>query len=540
MKQIVVQLILIGCLAIRAGAQSPLEVFTNQADAALQSEFGCGITNIPIYSPTNPAAGYSASIHFLLQSAADMADAATGTTNYPSVFRPLFSWQNGDLFIAGYTCVTTDFDAQIGYGFKALNDPTISTNDNVWGIPWVIGTKDWIPAFNEYCYSSEILVARELLFSRHLFPNGQAITNLPPQYTNQFYIFSISNAFGAEAWNFGTSVLTNSMTVVFSNEISVTITNNYDFGTNEAFDSATNLQIDSWPGWLGIGKLGGFIIPFFTNTISLPVSYWSESIRQFVALGNPTNFLPSDWAQTGWPVHEWTLNITNNLIYALIDNSSGRVLDFVNLGAFGSSVNLTGTLNAYSPSPDPWVVAPADDDPDSPMSDGMLDQILEGIDQSPRFFYSLLGLTGGFPSSVATFSDPYTATADLVQSCSWQAGNPMVHYTVEDLTDPRLGPQVVVLFEPQATIPISLGNLGETNPDYNSGALEGFNFGSSGGLFQIGFTGFCNLPYEVWASTNLFDWSVLGTVTQSEPGYFQFGDPLSVTDTARFYQVRLP
>ena len=61
------------------------------------------------------------------------------------MFRPVFSWQTNTLFITGYTCVTNDFYAQIGPGFKTITDPTISSNDNVWGIPWVIGAKGQTP-----------------------------------------------------------------------------------------------------------------------------------------------------------------------------------------------------------------------------------------------------------------------------------------------------------------------------------------------------------------------------------------------------------
>ncbi|MGP8199014.1 MAG: hypothetical protein ACLQU4_05865 [Limisphaerales bacterium] len=49
--------------------------FTNQANAQLQAEFGFGVTNIPVYSTTNPAIGYGASVHYVLQSAANNYDA---------------------------------------------------------------------------------------------------------------------------------------------------------------------------------------------------------------------------------------------------------------------------------------------------------------------------------------------------------------------------------------------------------------------------------------------------------------------------------
>jgi hypothetical protein len=232
MKRIIWQFIIVVSVTLRVPAQTSLEFFSNQANVLLQAEFGFGVTNIPVYSATNPAISYSASIHYQLQSAANAYDATTPATNLPSVFRPLFSWQTNTLFIVGYSCVMTDFYAQIGRGFKNLSDPTICSNDNVWGIPWVVGAKGQIPAFNEYCYSSAVTFVRRLGFVRRMFPNGQYATNSPPQYTNQIYLMAISNIFGAEAWNFYPTTFTNSVTLVLSNQVSITITNNYNFGTN--------------------------------------------------------------------------------------------------------------------------------------------------------------------------------------------------------------------------------------------------------------------------------------------------------------------
>ncbi len=557
MKRIIWQFIIIASVALRVPAQTPLEFFTNQANALLQAEFGFGVTNIPVYSTTNPAIGYSASVHYLLQSAANAYDATTPSTNFPSVFRPVFSWQADTLFIVGYTCVTTDFYAQISSGFKALTDPTITANDNVWGIPWVVGAKGQTPAFNEYCYSSAVNVERLLVFVRYPSATqpGQYAANRPPHYTNQFYIMSISNIFGAEAWNFYPATFTNSATLVVSNQVLITITNNYNFGTNMVFNAATNWLVDAWPA-------GGFMIPLFTNTISLPLSYWSESTEQFITLDATNGFLSSDVQQTGWPVHAWTLNITNNLMYALVDNGTGHVLDFVNLGAFGSSLNVNQALINIPESPENvWIVAPATDAPNSPMSEGAINQIYDGIWQPGglEFYDSLLGLSpGGYPSSVGMFSvpvgapvpggalSPGPAYVNFIQSCSWQAGNPMVHYTVEDLTNPEFNQDIAYVpldfIGPAlaASMSDSVCSLGEVNPDYNSGAVDDFCFELSDGLFQIGFSGAADLPYAVWASTNILDWSQIGTAAQPLPGVFQFEDPAATNYSARFYQVRLP
>jgi hypothetical protein len=359
---------------------------------------------------------------------------------------------------------------------------------------------------------------------------------------------SISNAFGVEAWNFYPTTFTNGVTLVISNQISITITNNYNFGTNMTFNVGANSSVISWPGWSGYGPSRSFLIPLFTNTIPLPASYWSESTEQFVIFQNGVpEFLPSDSQQTRWPVHSWSLTVTNNFMYALIDNGTGRVLDFVNLGAFGSSFNLNGALTNISETPSMWIVPPAFDAPNSPISTGALNQINMGFEQpeGQLFYNSLNGLSGGFPSTVGLFSDPYTASAIFSQSCSWHAGNPMVHYTIEDLTDPEFNQGVSNVSLPYgAFLPISMDNsvcsLGEINPDYNSGAVEGESVNLSDGVFHIGFAGATDLPYAVWSSTNLLDWSQIGTAGQSASGCFQFDDSAATSYSTRFYQVRLP
>ena len=130
---------IVALLAVRLAAQPSLQFFTSQSNALLQPAFGFTVANIPVYSSNNPAVAYSAALHYLLQSAANAFDATTPATNSPSVFRPLFGWSSNTLFIVGYTNVTTDFYAQTARGFKEKTDPSICANDNVWGIPWVVG-----------------------------------------------------------------------------------------------------------------------------------------------------------------------------------------------------------------------------------------------------------------------------------------------------------------------------------------------------------------------------------------------------------------
>jgi len=560
MNRIIWQATVMALLAFRLEAQTSLEFFTNEANALLEPALGFGVANIPIYSSTNTNVAYSASLHYLLQSAANAYDATTPATNFPSVFRPLFAWTSNTLYIVGYTNVTTNFYEQTGLGFKALTDPTISSNDNVWGVPWVVGMKNNPPAFYGYCYSSAVFVERQLLFVRFSQANGQPDTNRPPQYTNQFLEMSISNLFGVGSWNFSPSNFPDGVTIVLSNQILLSLTNNYDFGYESTYTNYTNWTVNSWPGWSGNrNSTNSFLSLLLTNITPLPLSYWSESSARFVLLTNgviSNGFLPIDTNQTGWPVHHWVLNITNYLMHALLDNNSGQVLDFVNLGDFGSSIPITDVLTNWTnsepggilglPVGQPWAIGDATDLPHSPMSSGLLYQISAGEQLSSIFSNNLHGLQPGTQGSI--FGAPFNPSNVVFQSCSWQSVNPMVHYVLADLTMPETNPIVIVNIPP---FPVLTSSLGRLNANYyNSGAIENLSFGLNAGTFQMNFSGANDLPYAIWASSDLLNWSQIGAADQLYPwpypnpqpfsASFQFNDLAATNFPARYYQVLIP
>jgi len=71
--------------------------------------------------------------------------------------------------------------------------------------------------------------------------------------------------------------------------------------------------------------------------------------------------------------------------------------------------------------------------------------------------------------------------------------------------------------------------------------LDGNSLVVSGeGQFSFSFLGDSNASYRVWSSTNLANWIVLGTATQSPPGHFQFTDSAATNKPVRFYRVTSP
>ncbi len=529
-----------------ARADQALEVFTNQANAALLAQFGFGLTNLPIYSPTNSSIRYSAAIHYQLQGAANAYDETTPATSYPSVFRPLFAWQGSNLFIVGYTNVTADFDAQFARGFKEISDPSITLNDNVWGIPWVVGAKDNLPQFYAYSSANVMSMTRKLMLVR---PNPSR-----PNFflTNQILYLSASNIAGFDAWN-TTQPITSPVEIIASNECSVILTNNYNWGTNTDSSFGTNETIFSWPADQPLsGQRAGFETAIFPTSLTLPLSIWSDISTQM------QTFPPSPdlilWETNRFSVHAWQLRATNRFVYALVDSNSGvhRVLDFVNLGPYGMVLDwnwATTTIrsNVFGPSLSAqlvWQTNAASDGSDSPPSLGVSHQIQIGAgyllagdymvtNNSIPFLQFLLGR----PYFTNVMDCPFQPTTTFAQQSLLVAQNPKVHYALDDLEQAYLTNSLTLtsLVGPFPVLPGGLGS--RIVPFRTAKPLAEFSLSENG--FKIDFGGLPNLPYMIWSSTNLSDWYQLGVATQTSSGLFQFTDPTS-NSTAKYYRIITP
>jgi hypothetical protein len=515
--------------------RSKIFVFTNLAGLNPQvpnNAFGnsfitttFGVTNIPIYRTNNPGIYYDQAIHRMLQLAANIYDAtqddavpsAVNTqpfVRHPTVFRPRFGLVNAGttnvgINIIGYQQVT---NAPLAYkqivsrnGFQDLslilsdliNNKPGAADENAWGIPWIVSAEKWLPQFNQYSYNTRALFTRKILFVRHGTP-AAPVTNEPPQFTNQFYCMSISNSFGMDAWNAYPSNFAGAFghtTCYISNLITVQVTNNYNYGFTTVFTNVisefpqvgqTQAQPFTWTSWNGItglsagGRANGFVSFFPTNITSLQACYFTEATRNLVFFTNGiipsgTNaygFLPQDLHQTGWPVHNWTLNITNRLVYVLFDGDSknGNVIDFVNLGPFGSSLNFSTNDETMGDSglgqskyEDFWSRVGANDLPGSPMSTGMLNQIANSTTN-----LQFKNAVNGIPSNTISqyiFGTQYDPAIMDDQLQTWVANDPLVHYTVDDLywpghTSPPPTPPATPLY------PVT-NNLGTVSARYS-------------------------------------------------------------------------
>jgi hypothetical protein len=505
----------------------PTIFFTNAADLLLRSQphvyyyytnnipIGVtnaffGVTNIPIYRANNPGIHYDAAVHRLLQLAANIYDATRQITNelavgvtpvrHPTVFRPLFQvvstgagTTNLGLNIAGYVQVTNAFNQMLlpYQDMSNVVNGTFNPNYNVAGIPWIVAADQGLPDFYHYACGSQVMLERKIVFLRPL-ANGVPITNEPPTHTNQFYCMSVTNSVGMDAWNSYPTTFEGSfggLYYYYSNYITIQLTNQFNFGTNIV------LAISNYPtlfgpfkwnaGGGGVNSKAG-IQPLFnaTNLISMPESYYSQSLNRFIAVTNAENdlnvFLPGDMAQTGWPVYNWTLNVTNHLVYALFDgvpnSANSAVLDFVNLGPFGFSMSLTNVIQqglngnplaVNGAQPNYWAPGNATGLPNSPMSLGMQYQIAAAVTNS-TFVLNLQGKATSQPA----FDCPCKPTYIIQYPTNWVANDPLVHYTLEDLTWTGDTETLQVEDDSIAQVPIPLTNsIGKVSPRYSPWGL---------------------------------------------------------------------
>jgi hypothetical protein len=486
-----------------------------------------GITNIPVYVSTNPGVRYNEQIHRMLQLAANIYAAAhpvyvgSGTNRYqlPPVFRPQFSVVpsgNGtNLFVTiiNYIQVTNDAFTQINQPFHELSDSTNTYNQrdgtfNFWGIPWIVGAVKGLPAFDQYSYQNQVFFARPLQFVRYAETPGPYAADRPPQYTNQFYEISLTNISGMDVWNPYNSNFSgsgNGLYVIVSNLITVSLMNTIGWSTNIYVTNVNNWNlatptnvISTWQAW----QFQTFVSNAFC---SLPLGYYSDTQKRFVYVNPnvPEGGFTTDTNQTTYPTHTWTTTVSNHLCYALFDGnptaSASVLLDFVNLGPFGSSFPITQYLinrpDQYNTLTYPmWTLANTSDAGLTRIPTAVQAQMNFAVNQikNSEFNNSLMGFTpGGYSASTPAFGLPspvsgtimgpignYVPIANYTDSNIWMACDPLVHYTLGDLSSPSTAspsgailPVSTTLLQANASLTLSLNantsryRLGAENPD---------------------------------------------------------------------------
>jgi hypothetical protein len=311
-------------LASRGFAGEAETFFLRTSDALLHRQFGKRLAEVQV-SPTNEV---TAPIFRIFQLTANLWD-ATRTNDLPSIFRPLFRAEGNRLFLAGFT----NDNSMAGLETFLASD--------VPGVPLVIAARKGFPGFNEFTLRSDAIVQRRL----------EAVRDQPPRpgrfpiATNQMYLLSVSNFFGAEFWNpFARQApYPRDLTIYVSNHVTIWLSNSMGFQTSAVRQmfATTNIPAGAW--WGGEFQSKSFVVPFARDEVFLNKAVYRFAENRFVN-GN-TNFESSPGQ---FPLPHWTLALSNQLTCWITDGS--RVIDCVVLPSV-QEVDLFRELVAASPNP---------------------------------------------------------------------------------------------------------------------------------------------------------------------------------------------
>lgn len=505
---------------------SPIGFFTNVASRLLQSQLGLSVNHIQVY-PTNQ---YTPSVHRLLQVTANLYDALTNrpATAYPylpSVFRPVFAKQADgagvEVFISGYREVTAaDTDGLVNQwnAVRDLSDPSDlaqfdPANDMVYGIPLVIGAKKGYPNFNEFAMQTQVQVARKLQFHRP----GTSTTQ-PVNEIDQMFVVGISNVFGVEAWNSYSAAFPRNLTLVVWPDISVLVTN---LETGKWLNAppllsryrrttpvTTNILANAWPGYESWQEWSSFQIPLLTNWVFLTNSTYAHTLDQFMPLTGNFERTPGS---TNFYVPRWQLSLIARLRFALVDTDANRIVDYVNPGSTAYPLDTSAALMTGGVCGQPYVPNGSNGSmwctnrfnggttPNvctlgilnqieaslghiSPNWNSSIIQFPPGMDKTAAISFFKGQFIPGYPKSSNTFNAPFQPLRDIYLVTSWQANDPLVHYTTSDLTD--LVQTNLVL--DQFTWGSPVENLGRVNDRYEPwGRYRSSSLFPFAGLYDI-------------------------------------------------------
>jgi hypothetical protein len=521
---------------------SPVNYFSSVANkffgaTPALAQAGLSITNIPVY-PTNC---YTPSVHRLLQLAANIYDASTNKTsappldfNYPSVFRPVFGLSTNagvtNIIIDGYVEVTTNADYNLPvYSLNAPSDLLAiesnliaGTNDfNIYEIPWVIGAKKGLPNFNQISLESFSAITRKLQIVKPFLG-----ANRSTWHTNVQYVVGISNAIEVEAWNSYVSNYPRTVEMLCSDSFSQTVTNEFGVITPSNFYS-TNVNILPLPlviasnTWAGTGAnissnvAASFRFPILADFAFLPGDIYSTTspypaTGTFIYIPNPLTV--AFQTTTGYPLPLFGLNFSNRLRFTMVDQASGRVIDYVQLDGMTGQRSLTSAgemegIDDWGPGGvwDTNRIIIGSGNPNIDMF-GIENQISASLlvppyrsagyitPVTPSDWNMAVIQAMGFnsiASAVTVFSAffnndtnistpvsmqvPFTPTRSVCVYYTWEANDPLVHYTLSDLTDLIDSSNGVITN--WVTTNIIIGKLGQINNRYIpwGGSFNGVN-----------------------------------------------------------------
>jgi hypothetical protein len=238
---------------------------------------------------------------------------------------------------------------------------------------------------------------------------------------------------------------------------------------------ATNIPANAWPAYNPESEGSSFVLPLasepgvpYTNFMVLSNSTYIAPDGVFVP---ETGIFERTPGTTNLHVPRWQLTLRTRLRFALVDTSLGldRIVDYVNLDSTEQPLDISDALmretpDTYSCDPQSTIYTPS-----ASISSMWCTNRLEGstADTVPTFgimnqIYASMGLTApdwnnsknefpagmtkeqaiaffvgqftpGYLAQSNTFNAPFQPFRNIYLVTSWQANDPLVHYTIGDL-----------------------------------------------------------------------------------------------------------
>ena len=475
--------------------QRPAGTYYRIGDTLLRTnETGLLITNIQVAATNFAMRGitpymtqneYTPTIHRILQVAANIYDnmndkAVNGPAYHPTVFAPILYKDRDRVTIRGFQEVTNNAPAVVNRPWAAFSDVLRNTNNsgfltgsNYYGAHFVIGTKKGHPNFNEVAFRANVDLSRKLALTRQNFVS----TNMAA--TNQMFIVNMFNRWAMEAWNPYTNIYNKSLTI--TGHVSSTIAlKDFRDGTNAFVAPAfwTNItaggrvqNYDDWPAAKHTAPTN-FVVAFDTSIAVIPeASYSTFRTPRFGPTNAIGDFNPIE------PTPQFVLYTTNRAAFWMLDESSGRLIDFVSYDGLTTEMDLRKYL--FTP-PQPGQPVDTNNVPTEEMfwdptpiaagsvmtvghsnqlamSAGQFDETATGRGRSDalwrsyrynipqrRYEVSVWRKFLGLPMraqddadvrvpAILTHQAPFTPTRRIKWEYWWQANDPFVHYMHEDL-----------------------------------------------------------------------------------------------------------
>lgn len=486
-------------VAAQLPTTNALSFFTNLSSRLLQQEFGLPLSQVQIY----PINQYTPAVHRLLQVTANLWEAtANSPDGLPTVFRPRFRVVGNAVYLSSYVVVTNASELN-GLSLFELNALTnaralipASGDVLIYGVPLVIGARKGLPNFNEFQIAPTFELARKI----QLIKPTASSTIISE--TNQFFTLALTMPIAAEFWNAYSTIFTNAVTICITNRTTMTLTNDTGINVSVTIVTGDRYSTNDWPRFNSANPVAltnkySFISMLRTNIPFLPQSGTNIGYVPQVGFVSATNSNLYDTSQNLYLPH-WGMTITNRVQAMILDEATGRIIDYVLLDGLNCATNLTDVFarpNSWNNGnsveevfKSVWATNVAPDLLHLSGRRGVEMQIMIAWGAFGSSFnnywkaygnlapeYSTVAAAiaffNNFLSNTATTNRatvPFTPTVKFALPRIWQANDPLVHYMADEMFYAELAEMEPVRWQiPQTSGPqVAYDNIGKLNDRY--------------------------------------------------------------------------